>query len=241
LQWAPPRPNFDPFAGEILRTAVNGTSVQHGLLRDQTEMRRSLAIRPFHFHLDAIAPAPREGRLVLLSRLMGTDGEALLVAQSASSFLVRVGLRASDFQLRPLWVSVPAPGDSAHRVEIDIQLDRQGVEVTAAGSGGTRHRRIAFEPTIGWVFLVPVEFSAGGWLRVGSAIWIALWSLPVGFLGRARSAARVVPVAVLIAGLAFVPIITSMATLHWSGWVGACGGVWFGWLIRLRVGRGRAG
>ena len=245
-QWAPQRAGFDEFLGRVSRMSLGTVAVPHGLIPDQQGFREAWNRRA-SVRVDFQRAATSPSRPTLLARIVAVNDELVLFADSPDGLIVRLRLKATEAGLRPLLLALPLPvlpessetSASAAFVGHEIVLD------ASVPGAGDRVRRVPLEASLGWALLLPFELSLGEWVRYVSAIWVAILTIPLGFITALRSRGEVgllaglLTIGPLVAGLLVVPWATASAPTHWTGWLGGTTGLLVGWGMGVRAARGR--
>jgi hypothetical protein len=256
-----PGPLFD---GQVIRASVGGVILPWNPIPDSRSMRRRL-LRG-HQPLEAVVRpgAPIDG-LAQITRI--TDirrRELIMLGQSGRDLVFRMRTHASDLRLRdpavridnvfPDSATVATARQRRHDAEpvrIAGAFTGQAYRVWTTSGGGTTSREVRLGPGLGWSFLIPFSYAAGGVALLFSAVWLGALLLPVAYWS-ARSTADARPpsvkreslanasasrtvtmlgmlVATIALGLGLVPLIFHEAPVHWSAWLGCGLGATAGW------------
>lgn len=256
-----PGPLFD---GQVITASVGGVVLPWNPIPDSRSMRRRL-VRG-HQPLEAVVRpgAPIDG-LAPITRI--TDirrRELVMLGQSGRDLVFRMRTHASDLRLRdpavriedvfPDSATVASTRERRHdadTIRIAGAFTGQAYRVWTTSGGRTTSREARLGPGLGWSFLIPFSYAAGGVALLFSAVWLGVLFLPIAYWGarstndarplsvKRESGAKADPsrtghtlgvlLATIVLGLALVPLIFHEAPVHWSAWLGCGLGAAAGW------------
>lgn len=236
-------PSFEPYTGRIGAIRVNGRTLENAPLpADSVE-----PFRAAHTRIDAELTAPaRETREkpAAIARVGDTNVEALVLMQRGRHLVFRTRLRASDLRLRSPAIALEdglvapdlRPGE---QLRVSAGLDDHELFASRSSVSGQHAWRLPLAATLGWAMLSPW----GNVLRPGylwlSALWIAGWLVPIGYLGARARDRRVVAASVTattaLAGLVVIPASFGLAPSSATEWAAAAIGVALGWTLGART------
>jgi VanZ family protein len=245
-QWAPRRPNFEPWPGKVVGLDVGGVAVPHGEVPDQAALRVAWE-RGGPARVTVQGPLTDGPRPSLLARLVAVNDEVFMVAATSKVLIVRTRMVASDLGLRPLLWQVPIAPVGAGPFVIEAGIGKQAAEAWASleGPSGASATTLPFDASLGWALLLPFELPLGWWRHLISALWMAVLWLPVGLLSgwrphHRRAVAVSGAIAAFVLCLGIVPAALGAAPIHWHAWVGGLIGLVAGWRVAVRASRGPA-
>ena len=120
---------------------------------------------------------------------------------------------------------------------MSIRGGRRGdtVWLESSYAGQQRAVEVTLSPAHGWAMIAPFSFPLGPAGRFATGLWIALWTIPLGYWGalanRPSWAVGLLALTILAAGLGAVPALGGHAPVHWSEWLTAALSAAAGWAL----------
>jgi hypothetical protein len=247
-QWAPKRPRLDSFPGRVLSVAVNARTAPPSARLPAAWVASDSMLR-----LDAwIVPGPPTTRTAPIAIVASNNShDVAFLGQNANSLVFATRLRASEWRLKTPHIvlddAIPTGGELDHgSPTADLRVagmrTARTLAVEAEWRDGGRRLSVDVTPSLGWVLLLPFHYSLQPGYRTASAMWVAAWFAPLGYWSAAgardvrarrgsRSVVWLIPVAVLVVGLAVIPLAFGYARCHWSEWAAAWAGIAGGWAL----------
>lgn len=206
-QWAPARPGFAPFGGEIQAVRFFGVALPVGTAVDPTFTDPQYAAGHMDLQLRAASAAHPGDAPALLFRLANPLGEQLQVVQRGTSLAVRARTNSARIGLRSPSIVVDGALGVAETTMVHIRTEPGQARISGRTTRDVRY-------TIGraWHTIVPFEvFSARAdpWVFT---LLPALLLLPLGwFARRARLPGAPGWLAVMLAALGGLPLAWGIA------------------------------
>lgn len=238
------------FRGRVLQTSIGGISVRGDSVENGVELRAAL-LDGAAATVTAVIPGPSTMRSSIFVIADTTEAPIFTLAQDGRDAVFHVQTFAgTTLGLQGLSIRLPGafsavPGDT---VLLAGQQTRKFLSISAQRGGTRITRTVPISPNWSWTFFLPFEYSIGPATWRGTALWIALLVLPLGYwLGRsgglggaeARSSAALVLVSVAVAGLWAIPRVGGLEASGWAelcSWtVGVASGLLIGLLSVRRV------
>lgn len=232
-QWAHRFPDTEALRGDVLEASVNGRPAPDGPLPTAVDWRGEFS--------DSVVTVAVLARGLLP---IATKAQVFAVTDGANGFLTQFeqrGCRVS-FRARPLaarWrLSFPAVWladvcGAARRDTVALvgtsTRSRLAIMMWKDGRASTNHLDLTVG--LGWVLLAPLE-APRAWFGLLTALWIAVFALPLGYWGGAsRRPAAALVVASGIVGVVFGIIpraagISATPGLDWSVALGCVLAAW---------------
>jgi hypothetical protein len=235
-RWAHHTPDIYPFFGEVKSVTLDGSAMPpQGPPPDRGEIAKRMKRGETTLVIEALSGTPTEDHHWVYMMKAGQTPQLSLTQRGRSAVLM-VPARASRFKLRTPTLSLADGFPSRPGVPVSLHGGRHGdsVWVEASYAGEERAIEITLSPAHGWAMIAPFNFPLGPALRLVTGLWLALWTIPLGYWG-ARSgrrfwAAGVLAVTLAI-GLGVVPALGGHAPAHWSEWLSAALSAAAGWAL----------
>jgi hypothetical protein len=235
-RWAHHAPDLYPFFGVVESVTLNGNAMPpQGPPPDRGEIAKRLKRGEATLAIDALSGAPTEDHHWVYLMKAGRIPQ-LSLTQKGRSAVLMVPARASRYKLRPPTLSLADGFPSRPGVPVSLGGGRHGdtVWVKTSYAGEERAIEIRLSPSHGWVMIAPFNFPLGPALRLVTGLWLALWTIPLGYWGartrRPAWAAGLIGVTLAV-GLGAVPALGGYAPVHWSEWLSAALSAAAGWAL----------
>jgi hypothetical protein len=235
-RWAHHTPDIYPFSGELKSVSLDGKPMPaQGPPPDRGEIAKRLKHGEVTLALEATSGTPTEDHHWLYMMKAGQISQ-LSVTQKGRSAVLMVPARASRYKLRPPTLSLADGFPSQPGMPVSLTGGRNGdsVWIETSYAGERRALEITLTPAHGWAMIAPFNFPLGPALRLVTALWIAGWTIPLGYwaarTGGPAWAAGVLA-ATLAIGLAAVPALGGHAPAHWSEGLSAALSAAAGWAL----------
>jgi hypothetical protein len=235
-RWAHHAPDLYPFFGEVTSVTLDGAEMPpHGPPPGRGEIAKRLKQGEAAVAIEALSGTPTEDHHWLYMMKAGQIPQ-LTVTQKGRSAVLMVPARASRYKLRTPTLSLADGFPSQAGVPVSLNGGRHGdtVRVETSYAGEERAIEITLSPAHGWAMIAPFNFPMGPALRLVTTLWLALWTIPLGYWGartrRPAWAAGLIAVTLLV-GLGVVPALGGHAPVHWSEWLSAALSAAAGWAL----------
>jgi hypothetical protein len=252
LEWAPARAPLQAYPGRVRSVAINGNPTQRRMVIPSALVAGGDSVR-IEASVTVNRPPVLTAPIALIVR--GRD-EIAMLGQRVHTIVFSLRVRATDWRLKTPYVVLDdalAPGGEpiAEAMAVPARVvgmrQRQTVAVEAEHGGLTRAWSVDLAPTLGWVLVLPFDYSLRQGYRTGSALWIAALIAPLGYwsaaAGRQSRRANVVtwgiPLASIAGVLGLVPPAFGYGRSHWSEWAAAGVGLLVGWALFAAANRFR--
>jgi len=242
VQWTPDRAGFEPFTGELLDFNLDGIDLPRGFYPPKSlGVDRVLRGRVWHATVDINTAALRPRRSVI-ARIAEEWTVLVSIEQYGWDLACQQKTRSADFRFRSPKIAIrdavaPPRGSSAERVR--FTCSRQGDSLVA--STADRQEVLRLSPSLGWLFVSPINITVPSYYVLVSAIWLAALAFPAGYwircvaesdvrgadVGHPRRAPYVAVSALVVAfcvGLLLVPRLAGTAPGSWWEWASAAVG-----------------
>ena len=242
VQWTPDRAGFEPFTGELLDFNLDGIDLPRGFYPPKSlGVDRVLRGRVWHATVDINTAALRPRRSVI-ARIAEEWTVLVSIEQYGWDLACQQKTRSGDMRFRSPKIAVrdavvPSTGSAPARVR--FTCSRQGDSLIA--STADRREVLALSPSLGWLFVSPINITVPVHYALVSAIWLAALAFPAGYwircvaepdVGAAQGSRprgpRYVAIGALVlafcVGLWLVPWLVGTAPASWWEWASAAGG-----------------
>jgi hypothetical protein len=236
-RWAHHAPDLYPFFGEVNAVTLDGNPMpSQGAPPEAGVIARRLKQGEMSLAVRAVSGAQTEDHHWLYMLKAGQLPQ-LTLAQKGRSAVLMVPARASRFKLRTPTLSLADGFPAAAGVPVSLGGGRNGDSIWVETSyDGVDHAiDLTLSPAHGWAMIAPFNFPMGPALHLVTTLWIALWTIPLGYWGTrsGRPAWAIGWVgAALIVGLGLVPALGGHAPVRWSEWLAAALSTAAGWALR---------
>jgi len=231
-QWQPIMGGMDVFRGTVVSARVNRLSLpSSGPAPDSRVLRRELAASQSHVEAVVVTGEPPESFAPIVGVAHHDRYHVAVLGQDKQDLIFSRRFRASELLLHSPTVRLPfAFSVSDARVRIGGTTDRHSMTVWKEDESGRRSIGIDLHPSMGWAILLPIAYDLGPTARLWTALWLAAWLASISWwsAGAWPTTLRFMfPGAVMVLGLAIVPVAVGYPAGSWNEWVGACLG-WAG-------------
>jgi hypothetical protein len=247
IQWAPPRPSYEPFTGRVLAFDVDGIDLPLGFPPASSGLDRLLA-GPQWQATTTISTEHLEPRRSVIARIAEEYTVLVSVEQAGLDVVCRQKTRSSDFRFRSPKVTVRdglAAGDETVSV-MKLACARRHAWLVAGADG--REARLRLSPALGWYLMSPFDLTITTTEAWVGLLWLLGLSFPAGYWagfvrghdagGRRRVWLVTTTIGVAsLAGLSLVPGLTETSTANALEWTAAVTGVLLGVVVGRAVAR----
>jgi hypothetical protein len=236
-QWTPEVGDMPVYDGRVLAARVGPAAVARGRLGDSRPVREALVAGAPVEAVVLVGP-PHPALSPVLRIVDEEEREAVLLAAEGRDFVFGYRMRAENVRLdRPLFRVPDARRDIPAGDTIRVAVQRRGRGIAARVDG-----RLVGAPRLdvgrGWTLLFFSLSFGERTSRALDALWIALWTLPLGLWAR-RRARWYLAAGIAAAALVALPGMVALAPAGLEEVVGAAAGVAAGYIVRHRVERRR--
>lgn len=222
-QWAPNQAHLEWYRAQVLSVTLGGLDIGSGRL-ENTAMVRDLLVRGALLEVHAVAGPAVQGMGSMFSISDDRQRELVLIGPDRNDLVWRFRTRAADLRLDQPdlrfagGARLLVPGEP---VTVRVGRDSAGWCIAAMQE---RRCGLGFRLRDGWGLLMFPE-SLPGWFRsmLGKA-WLVGLLVPVGLYAR-RGAGSVAAVSLVLAAVAFVPLLTGLLPSTAPDWLASLGGI----------------
>lgn len=236
-QIAPELEQFERFRGEVLSGRVGPIPMASRRLDNSAEVRRVL-LDSGAVGAVAVPDGPTPGLAPIVSVFDREQREIVLLGQAGRDLVFRLRSHAFDLRLRPPAIRVPHafPEAGGDTLRLAGRLSGRTLEAEARGSGPVRRAALDLSAQWGWSLLLPMRYYLGPEERWLSALWVAVWLVPIGYWTRRGRAGLIGPTALAAAfaagvGLLAIPLAFGLRAPGWREWLAAPAGLLVGWCL----------
>ena len=220
---------MEVFRGTVVSARVNRLALpSSGPAPDSRALRRELAATQSHLEAAVVAGEPPESFAPIVGVAHHDRYHVAVLGQDKRDLTFYRRLRAREVLLNSPTVRLPfALSRSGAQVRIGGTTDRHSMTVWMEDESGRRSVRIDLHPSMGWAILLPVAYDLGPSARIWTALWLAAWLGLISWwsAGAWPTILRFMfPGAIMVMGLALVPLASCYPAGSLSEWVGACVG-----------------
>jgi hypothetical protein len=259
VQWTPDRAGFEPFTGELLDFNLDGIDLPRAFYPPKSlGVDGVLRGRAWHATVD-INTAGLQPRRSVIARIAEEWTVLVSIEQYGWDLACQQKTRSGDMRFRSPKIAVRdavAPSTGSAPARVRFTCSRQGDSLVA--STADRQEVLRLSPSLGWLFVSPINITVPSYYVLVSVIWLAALTFPAGYWircvaesdlaaahGDRPHRARYVAIGALAlafcVGLFFVPWLAGTARASWWEWssaaVGAIAGAVSARLAALAVAR----
>jgi len=234
-QWAQVFPGTVSFRGSVRRSSVDDIAFGDGPVDNTVAIREAMTRHPTEFYVDASGGPPAAGTAQIVALSDGAQRVIFSFVQEGCVVSFTQRTRANDAGLAPLSVAAPIPcsQEGGDGLAMNAVTTSESMVLTVAAGLTKTSRELTYTPNMGWTLLVPFEWSYQR-LDIGSAVWLALLMLPLGWWARWSSPDSGIRSLVFVAGfvaatLLGAPWFAGLKPIGWAEWLAAAFAIVCGW------------
>jgi hypothetical protein len=241
VQWTPDRAGFEPFTGELLDFNLDSIDLPRGFYPPKSLGVDRVLRGVWHATVD-VNTAGLKPRRSVIARIAEEWTVIVSIEQYGWDLACQQKTRSGDMRFRSPKIAIrdavaPPTGSSPARVR--FTCSRQGDLLIA--STADRQEVVRLSPSLGWLFVSPINITVPSYYVLVSAIWLAALAFPAGYWIRCAAEsdlasahgglprrARYVAIGALAVsfwmGLLLVPWLAGTAPGSWWEWASAAAG-----------------
>jgi hypothetical protein len=252
VQWLPPRPNYEPFTGELVAFDLEGIELPSGFPSPSLGIDEKLMRDRWR----ATATVERDGieaRRSVIVRISEEYTQPVALEQRGWDLTCLQRTRSAELRFRSPRVALPnalllSSGSNPDTTFLSCERRDGAIVASVDARSQAREEVLRLSPSLGWALLYPFDIALHAGTRWMSALWLFALAVPFGYWGAAASAtgslgsmsrrALVAWIAIAL-GLALVvaPVIADVAAAAWWEWGAALGGIATGAVVARLIWR----